>query len=213
MAGAGALVLTLGRPYYPWRKLAMPGAADALGDLRVPPGNRLDKLVPTGQGRRRTSEATHIDYNVVMSKRPATPVRFDPPVADRLASFVVANPGMSLSSAANRLVDEALRMAEHPGIIFRSGPTGRRAALAGGPDVWEVIRAVKSAHAAEPRLDSDDLMSLVSDNTGIALRLVTTAVRYWAAYPDEVDAEIAAADAAEEAAEQAWLRERQLLAG
>ena len=104
-------------------------------------------------------------------------------------------------------------MAEHPGIIFRSGPTGRRAALAGGPDVWEVIRAVKAAHAAEPRLDRDDLVSLVSDNTGIALRLVTTAVRYWAAYPDEVDAEITAADAAEETAEQAWLRERQLLAG
>ena len=79
-------------------------------------------------------DATHTDYNVVMSKRTATPVRFDPPVADRLASFVAANPGMSLSSAANRLVDEALRMAEHPGVIFRSGPTGRRAALAGGPD-------------------------------------------------------------------------------
>jgi hypothetical protein len=30
---------------------------------------------------------------------------------------------------------------------------------------------------------------------------------------NEVDAEIVAADAAEEAAEQAWLRERQLLAG
>ncbi len=104
-------------------------------------------------------------------------------------------------------------MTEHPGIIFRSGPTGRRAALAGGPDVWEVIRAVKSAHAAEPELDSDDLVSLVSGNTGIALRLVTTAIRYWAAYPGEVDAEIAAADAAEEAAEQAWLRECQLLAG
>src|ERR1700730_10933130 len=157
--------------------------------------------------------ATHIAYDVVMSKRAATPVRFDPPVADRLASFVAANPGMSLSSAANRLVDEALRMAEHPGVLFRSGPTGRRAALAGGPEVWEVIRAVKSAHAAEPGLDSDDLVNLVSDNTGIALRLLTTAVRYWAAYPGEVDAEIAAAEAAEEAAEQAWLRERQLLAG
>jgi len=120
---------------------------------------------------------------------------------------------MSLSSAANRLVDEALRMTEHPGIIFRSGPTGRRAALAGGPDVWEVIRAIRSAHAAEPGLDSDDLLSLVGDNSGITLRLLSTAVRYWAAYPGEVDAEIAAADAVEEAAEQAWLRERHLLAG
>jgi hypothetical protein len=136
---------------------------------------------------------THIDHDVAMSKRAATPVRFDPPVADRLASFVAANPGMSLSSAANRLVDEALRMAEHPGVIFRSGPTGRRAGLAAGPDVWEVIRAIKSVHAAEPGLNSDDLVNLVSNNTGIALRLVNTADRYWAAYPSEVDAEITAA--------------------
>jgi hypothetical protein len=156
---------------------------------------------------------TRNDYTVVMSKRPATPVRFDPPVADRLVSFVAANPGMSLSSAANRLVDEALRMTEHPGIVFRAGPTGRRAALSGGPDIWEVIRAIRSAHATESGLHDDDLLSLVSGNTGIELRLLSTAVRYWAAYPEEIDAEIAAADAAEEAAEQAWQRERQLLAG
>jgi hypothetical protein len=85
-----------------------------------------------------------------MAKRAATPVRFDRAVAERLSAFVVANPGMSLSSAANRLVDEALRMSEHPGIVFRPGPTGRRAGLAGGPDVWEVVRAVKSARAALP---------------------------------------------------------------
>jgi hypothetical protein len=55
-----------------------------------------------------------------MSKRTATPVRFDPPVADRLASFVAANPGMSLSSAANRLVDEAMRRPSIP--VSSSGP-------------------------------------------------------------------------------------------
>jgi hypothetical protein len=156
---------------------------------------------------------TLCDYTVVMSKRAATPVRFDPLVADRLSSFVAANPGMSLSSAANRLVDEALRMTEHPGIIFRPGPTGRRAALSVGPDVWEVIRTIKSASAAEPRLHDEDLLDLVSANTGIAVRLLNTAVRYWAAYPEEIDSEIAVADAAEAAAEQAWLRERRLLAG
>jgi hypothetical protein len=154
---------------------------------------------------------TRTDYDVVMSKRAATPVRFDGPVAERLASFAAANPGMSLSSAANRLVDEALRMNEHAGIMFRPGPTGRRAALAGGPDVWEVVRAVKSARAAEPELADDGLLSLVAANTGIPLRLVRAAVRYWASYPDEVDAEISAAEAAEDAAEQSWLREHQLL--
>jgi hypothetical protein len=148
-----------------------------------------------------------------MAKRAATPVRFDTAVAERLSAIVAANPGMSLSSAANRLVDEALRMNEHPGTVFRPGPSGRRAGLVGGPDVWEVVRAVKSARAAEPGLAEDDLLALVAENTGIPVRLTRAAVRYWASYAEEIDAEIAAAEAAELAAEDAWRRERRLLAG
>jgi hypothetical protein len=159
------------------------------------------------------ASVTHIDYDVVMSKRSATPVRFDDPVAGRLASFVAANPGMSLSSAANRLVDEALRVSEHPGITFRPGPTGRRAGIAGGPDVWEVVRAVRSARSAEPGLAEDDLVALVAGNTGTPPRLIRVAITYWASYPDEIDAEITAASTAEAAAEDAWRRERRLLAG
>jgi len=148
-----------------------------------------------------------------MAKRSATPVRFDTAVAERLTSFAAANPGMSLSSAANRLVDEALRMSEHPGIAFRAGPTGRRAALAGGPDVWEAVRAIKSARAADPDVSEDDLLAIVAANTGVAVRLLRIAIRYWASYPGEIDTEIAAAQAAEDAAEDAWRRERDLLAG
>jgi len=140
-------------------------------------------------------------------------VRFDVMVADRLAVFVTMNPGMSLSSAANRLVDEALRMNDHPGIVFRAGPTGRRAGLASGPDVWEVVRAVKSARAAEPEMGERELLEMVAGNTGVPVRLLRVAIGYWAAYPDEVDAKIAAAEAAEEAALQAWRRERELLPG
>jgi hypothetical protein len=148
-----------------------------------------------------------------MAKKAPTPVRFDVMVADRLAAFVSVNHGLSLSSAANMLVDEGLRMHEHPGVIFRTGPTGRRAGLAWGPDVWEVVRAVKSARAAEPDLDEHGLLALVSENTGVPVRQILVATGYWAAYPDEIDAEVAAADAAEESAEKAWRRERELLAG
>jgi hypothetical protein len=148
-----------------------------------------------------------------MAKRSATPVRFDTAVAERLTSFAAANPGMSLSSAANRLVDEALRMSEHPGIAFRAGPTGRRAALVSGPDVWEAVRAIKSARTTDPDVSEDDLLALVAANTGVAVRLLRIAIRYWASYPGEIDTEIAAAQAAEDAAEDAWRRERDLLAG
>ena len=44
---------------------------------------------------------------------------------------------------AERLIDEGLRMEDHPGIAFRDGPTGRRAALAGGPDVCEIVETLQ----------------------------------------------------------------------
>jgi len=44
---------------------------------------------------------------------------------------------------AERLIDEGLRMADHPGIVFRDGPAGRRASLAADPDIWEVIETLK----------------------------------------------------------------------
>ncbi len=147
-----------------------------------------------------------------MTRRSPTPVRFEDGVAKRLASFVASHPGLSLSAAANLLVDEGLRTVECPGVVFRDGPAGRRAGLAGGPDVWEVIGAVKLARSAEPQLDEDELLSLVSDNSGVALAKVRTAVRYWSSYPAEIDCWIAAAQDAEVVAEVAWRRERDLLA-
>ncbi|HEY9388934.1 MAG TPA: hypothetical protein VIR27_04070 [Mycobacteriales bacterium] len=104
-------------------------------------------------------------------------------------------------------------MTEHPGVVFREGPTGRRAGLAGGADVWEIVRAVRSARTAEPGLDQDEVLALVTSNTGTPVHLVRTAIRYWASYPDEINHEIDAAMAAEEAAEEAWRREHDLLAG
>jgi len=148
-----------------------------------------------------------------MAKKAPTPVRFDIAVADRLAVFVSINHGLSLSSAANMLVDEGLRMMEHPGVVYRAGPTGRRAGLAIGPDVWEIVRAVRSARIAEPGLDEHDLLAMVAQNTGVPVRLIRVAIGYWADYPDEIDAEITAADTAEENAGKAWRREQDLLAG
>src|SRR5919106_250656 len=104
----------------------------------------------------------------------ATPrsVRFDESVVARLASYVSRHPGLTASSVAARLVDEGLRMEEHPGVMFRDGPMGRRATLVGGPDVWEVIRALRSARTAEPDLAAvpqrPDLMALHDDEPILA---------------------------------------------
>ncbi len=32
-----------------------------------------------------------------------------------------------------------MHMADHPRVVFRDGPAGRRAALVAGPDIWELV--------------------------------------------------------------------------
>lgn len=140
-------------------------------------------------------------------------IRFDERVNERLTSHVASHPGWSGSSAANRFVDEALRMEDHPGVIFRDGPTGRRAVLIGGPDVREVIRTVKSARASEPGINADNVVSLVAANTGVPARLIDTAIRYWAAYPAEIDSWTEEVESLEEQALLAWRRRQDLLTG
>jgi hypothetical protein len=111
----------------------------------------------------------------------------------------------------SRFVDEALRMEEHPGVLFRDGPSGRRAVLIGGPDVWEVVRVVRSARAAEPDLDVEAVVGLAVETMGLPPGRVRVALDYWAAYPDEIEQQIRDADEAERAAEALWQRERRLL--
>ena len=135
-----------------------------------------------------------------------TSVRFDEPVTERLASYVARHPGLTRSAAAARYVDEGLRMDEYPGIMFRDGPAGRRATVVGGPDVWEIVRAVKSARTAEPKLSDQDLLVMLEENTGVSSRMVRTALDYWGAYPDEVNALVEYAERAE--AEYATAAER-----
>lgn len=126
-----------------------------------------------------------------------TSVRFDELVTDRLADYVARHPGSTRSAVAARYVDEGLRMDEHRGILFRDGPAGRRATVVGGPDVWEVVRAVRAAREAEPTLPDDELLEMLEDNTGVPRRMISTALTYWGAYPDEVAAFIAHADRVE----------------
>ena len=147
-----------------------------------------------------------------MSSGTPRSIRFDEQVNGRLMAYVGQHPGWSGSSAANRFVDEGLRMEDHPGVVFRDGATGRRAVLIGGPDVREVIRAVRSARATETTLEPDAIVDLVATNTGVAARLIHIAIRYWAAYPDEIDRWIADSAELEERSIREWEREQDLLA-
>ncbi len=92
--------------------------------------------------------------------------------------------GQSNAKVAGRLIDEGLRMEQFPGIVFRSGPTGRRAALEGGPDVWEVVRALRRAAAEE---DVPDPVEALMKVIGLRREQVELAAAYYDAFPDEID--------------------------
>src|SRR2546430_17376887 len=100
------------------------------------------------------------NYSVVMSAHRS--VRFDEDVLSRLDRYVKEHPGSSSSSVANMFIDESLRAYEHPGIVFRAGPTGRRAALSGGPDVWEGVAALNPIRGQGPDLGGSLLLSEIS---------------------------------------------------
>jgi hypothetical protein len=138
-------------------------------------------------------------------------VRFEDDVIRRLDRYVRSHPGSSASSVTNLFVDEALRTEEHPGIMFRPGPTGRRAGLVGGPDVWEVIAALQDVRAQDPALADDSLIAAVAEATGLSPRMTRVAIRYYTAYPAEIDERIMANREAAEEAEAAWRAEKQLL--
>jgi len=148
---------------------------------------------------------------VLVLRAQAAYPRFEPRVLERLTAFVAAHREMSLSSASNRLVDEALRMHEHPLITFKDGPAGRRARLVGGPDVWEVIGAVRSVRESDPALTGDEVLEVVAETSGVPMPFLRAALAYWGDYPEEVDAFIDRARAEAAQARAGWERQQELL--
>ena len=133
-------------------------------------------------------------------------IRFDRNVLERLRRQAASSPGATPSGLVQRLVDEGLRMAEHPGVVFKDGPGGRRPALKVGPDVWELVKFLREIdERGELAIEAASEVFAVSETA------VRTGLAYYTSYPDEINAWIADADAVSERAEQAWRHQQELL--
>jgi len=117
-----------------------------------------------------------------------------------------AQTGEPIVRLAQRYIDEGLRLERHPGIVFRTGPAGRRAVIVGGPDVWEVVAAARGAPEG-----GEELVTALAERIGVPIERIRTAIRYYAEYPDEVDRFITMVDEEGLRHEQTLERERQLL--
>ena len=132
--------------------------------------------------------------------------RLDAGVVERLERRG-ARTGTNKSRLAERYIDEGMRMEDHPGVVFRDGPGGRRAALAGGPDVWEVVAAVRASG-----MTGEDAVKSAAEWGSLTPRQVRTAIRYYSEYPDEIDERVRRHLDEADAAEAAWRREQNALA-
>jgi hypothetical protein len=81
-----------------------------------------------------------------------------------------------------RLIDEGIRIERHPRIVFRDGPVGRRPALCDGPDVWEIMSAVRDVESLD--LDGIEAIAAWLD---LPPHWIEAAMGYYAEYPEEVD--------------------------
>lgn len=112
----------------------------------------------------------------------------------------------SVSALAEELIDEGLRTRRHPLVNFRDGPSGRRAALVGGADVWEVVSGLTGGDVPSP-----DRVRRATELFGLSERQVDAVLAYHAEFTDEIDDEIEANRRAADEAEMRWRRQRDLL--
>lgn len=131
--------------------------------------------------------------------------RLEQSVLDRL-EHRGARDGLNKSRLAQRYIDEGMRMEDHPGIVFRDGPGGRRAGLAGGPDVWEVVSAIRASG-----LKGEAAVTAAAEWGNLTPAQVRAAIRYYADFPEEVDDRLRRHLEEADADEQAWRREQDVL--
>jgi hypothetical protein len=110
-------------------------------------------------------------------------VRMNRKTAARIRARAEAR-GERLSDALRRYAEEGDRAETHPGIVFRSGPAGRRAALAGGPDVWEICFAARRFGGG------DQFAERLAEEFSLTPDRVAVALRYAAEFPEEIEARI-----------------------
>lgn len=137
---------------------------------------------------------------------PVVSVRFsDEPIHRRLKDSARRH-DVGVSTLAERLIDEGLRMEAHPMVVFRDGPSGRRPVLTGGPEVVDVIGATVGGD-----VPVSERRSRVAALLGIPEVLVDAALAYYADHTGEIDALLAERNRLAEETEASWQRQRELL--
>ena len=110
----------------------------------------------------------------------STSFRISDTARARLASRA-AREGMTATALLDQLIIEGIDQLDYQGIIFRGPAHDRRAALAAGPDVWEVVARLQELEGSE-----EQRISLLSAESDLHPRLIRIALDYAAEHSGEV---------------------------
>lgn len=115
----------------------------------------------------------------------STSFRISDTARARLASRA-AREGTTATALLDQLIIEGIDQLDYPGIIFRGPAHDRRAALAAGPDVWEVVARLQELEGSE-----EQRISLLAAESDLQPRLIRIALDYAAEHDGEVRERIA----------------------
>ena len=94
--------------------------------------------------------------------------------------------GLSVTALLERLIVEGVDTLDHPGIVYRGPAHARRAALAAGPDVWEIVARLRELDRGE-----EERIAALAAESDLHPRQIRTALEFAARHPDDVEARIA----------------------
>lgn len=114
----------------------------------------------------------------------STSFRISESARQRLAARAAIE-GISATSLLERLIIESIDALDYPGIIHRGPPHDRRAALAAGPDVWEIVGRLQNLTGPE-----EQRIKVLCEESDLHPRQVRIAIDYAAAHRDDVQRRI-----------------------
>jgi hypothetical protein len=127
--------------------------------------------------------------------------------AKQLLAARAAVEGASATALLDRLIIEGIAQLDYPGIIFRGPAHDRRAALAAGPDVWEIVSRLQELDGGQ-----EHRIGVLAEESGLHPRLIRLALDYAAERPLEIRERIKRNREAVERSQAAVQQREELLA-
>jgi uncharacterized protein (DUF433 family) len=127
--------------------------------------------------------------------------------AKRRLARRAAEEGVSATALLERLIIEGVDTLEHPGIVYRGPLNDRRAALAAGPDVWEIVARLRELDGGE-----EDRIDTLAAETDLHPRQIRAALEFAAHHPGDIERRLARHEQAITAGRQAAEQRGKLLA-